>query len=86
MAADADEVAVYLEDVKNRLATDHSHAVTGEHIVHQNVAQAIIDQSSAQPSLVAMTTHGRGGVGRMVLGSVTDRVVRHANVPILVMR
>jgi nucleotide-binding universal stress UspA family protein len=86
VAADADEVAVYLEDVKNRLATDHSHAVTGEHIVHQNVAQAIIDQSTAQPSLVAMTTHGRGGVGRMVLGSVTDRVVRHANVPILVMR
>ena len=33
-----------------------------------------------------MTTHGRSGVGRMVLGSVTDRVIRHSNLPVLVIR
>ena len=33
-----------------------------------------------------MTTHGRSGVGRMVLGNVADRVVRHSNVPVLVVR
>jgi len=36
--------------------------------------------------LVAMCTHGRSGVGRWVLGSVTDRVVRHSGDPVLVMR
>jgi nucleotide-binding universal stress UspA family protein len=36
--------------------------------------------------LVAMATHGRSGVGRWVLGSVTERVVRAAPVPVLVVR
>ena len=37
-------------------------------------------------ALVAMTTHGRSGVGRWVMGSVTDRVVRHAAGAVLVTR
>jgi nucleotide-binding universal stress UspA family protein len=34
--------------------------------------------------LIAMSTHGRGGVSRLVLGSVTDKVVRGARIPTLV--
>jgi len=37
-------------------------------------------------SLVAMTTHGRSGFRRWVMGSVTDEVVRHTGEPVLVMR
>ena len=37
-------------------------------------------------SLVVMTTHGRSGFRRWVMGSVTDKVVRHAGEPVLVMR
>jgi nucleotide-binding universal stress UspA family protein len=33
---------------------------------------------------VAMCTHGRSGVGRWVLGSVTEKVVRHSDDPVLV--
>lgn len=36
--------------------------------------------------LVAMTTHGRSGVSRAVTGSVTEQVLRHAMVPLLVTR
>jgi nucleotide-binding universal stress UspA family protein len=36
--------------------------------------------------LVAMATHGRGGVARLVLGSVADKVVRGGNVPVLLHR
>jgi nucleotide-binding universal stress UspA family protein len=36
--------------------------------------------------LITMTTHGHGGLGRLVLGSVTDEVVRHAPCPVLVVR
>lgn len=36
--------------------------------------------------LVVMTTHGRGAVGRAWLGSVADRMVRRARVPILLLR
>ena len=36
--------------------------------------------------LIAMATHGRTGVSRWALGSVTERVLRHATLPMLVMR
>jgi len=37
-------------------------------------------------SLVVMTTHGRSGFRRWVMGSVADEVVRHTGEPVLVMR
>jgi nucleotide-binding universal stress UspA family protein len=37
-------------------------------------------------SLIAMCSHGRSGVGRWVLGSVTETVVRHSGDPVLVVR
>ena len=37
-------------------------------------------------SLVVMTTHGRGGVERFWLGSVADKVIRAATVPVLLVR
>ncbi|MBU2608926.1 MAG: universal stress protein [Chloroflexi bacterium] len=36
--------------------------------------------------LIAMSTHGRSGLSRWAFGSVTDRVMRGGNVPILVVR
>jgi len=36
--------------------------------------------------LIAMTTHGRSGIGRLVTGSVTAQVLRRAPVPLLVVR
>ncbi len=38
------------------------------------------------PDLVAMTTHGRSGLERFALGSVTDRMVREGSAPVLVVR
>jgi nucleotide-binding universal stress UspA family protein len=49
------------------------------------VAETLLDVVKQRgASLIAMATHGRGGVGRVVLGSVTDKVVRAADVPVLV--
>ena len=36
--------------------------------------------------LIAMSTHGRGGLARVFLGSVTEEVLRHAPAPLLVCR
>jgi nucleotide-binding universal stress UspA family protein len=36
--------------------------------------------------LIAMTTHGRSGVGRMVMGSVADEIVRRSHLPVLLIR
>ena len=37
-------------------------------------------------ALIAMSTHGRTGLGRLVLGSVADEVIRTAGLPVLVLR
>jgi nucleotide-binding universal stress UspA family protein len=50
-------------------------------------AEEIIDLAQKTPdNLVAMSTHGRSGMGRWVLGSVTDRVVCYCGDPVLVIR
>jgi len=36
--------------------------------------------------IVVMGTHGRSGVGRLLLGSVTEKVVRSAEIPVLTIR
>jgi nucleotide-binding universal stress UspA family protein len=41
---------------------------------------------STSDNLVAMSTHGRSGIGRWVLGSVTDRVVSYSGNAVLVIR
>ena len=50
-------------------------------------AEEIIALGRRHPnSLIAMTTHGRSGLQRWVLGSVTEKVVRGAENPVLVVR
>ncbi len=39
-----------------------------------------------RPDLIVMGTHGRGGMKRLVLGSVADYLVRHAPCPVVTMR
>lgn len=48
------------------------------------VADAIVEFTQrVDGSLIAMSTHGRTGPVRWVLGSVADRVVRAAGIPVL---
>lgn len=50
-------------------------------------AAEIIDLAqSISGSLIIMTSHGRSGIGRWLIGSVTERVVRHSKRPVLVVR
>ena len=46
--------------------------------------RAVADEPGT--GVIAITTHGRGGVRRMVLGSIADKLVRSGNVPVLVTR
>lgn len=52
-----------------------------------NAAEAIIERARADDiEMVAMTTHGRSGISRLLFGSVAEQVVRHVSVPVLVLR
>ena len=42
--------------------------------------------ASEQADMVIVGSHGRGVVGRFVLGSVSEHVVRHASCPVVVVR
>lgn len=53
----------------------------------EGAAAGIIDLAKKTAhSLVAMSTHGRSGIGRWILGSVAERVVRYSSDPVLVIR
>ena len=50
-------------------------------------AETIIELARGSPdSLIAMCTHGRSGVRRWILGSITEKVIRHAEDPVLAIR
>ena len=58
-----------------------------QHAAGSPAATAILDAEGPEGNnLIVMATHGRAGGGRWVLGSVTDRVVRHSAGPVLVVR
>ena len=50
-----------------------------------NPADRILDYARASAiDLIVMSTHGRGGLGRLLVGSVTDRIIRTGERPVLV--
>lgn len=54
-------------------------------LIEGNPSEAIIDYARNNGvDLIVMSTHGRSGISRFALGSVTDRVVRTSPVPVLV--
>jgi nucleotide-binding universal stress UspA family protein len=56
-------------------------------LVEGDAATQIIDIARETPdNMLAMCTHGKSGIGRWVLGGVTDRVVCHSGDPVLVIR
>lgn len=52
-----------------------------------SAARAIVDTAECdRAELIAIATHGAGGLRRMLLGSVTDKVLRASALPLLVVR
>ena len=53
-----------------------------------NPAAEILDRLEEEPNidLVVMATHGRGGVARLLMGSVTEKIIRSAPCPVLTLR
>jgi nucleotide-binding universal stress UspA family protein len=50
------------------------------------VGEILAGAREAEADLIAMTTHGRGGLGRLLFGSVAEAVLRQAEIPVFLMR
>jgi nucleotide-binding universal stress UspA family protein len=81
-----DEATSYLEKKTEELKRKGFEKVS--FLVKEGLsADEIISFGRQTPdNLIAMCTHGRSGVKRWVLGSVTENVVRHCGDPVLVIR
>jgi nucleotide-binding universal stress UspA family protein len=73
----------YLERIAERFAGSR----VKRSVEQGSAAEAIIEKAAADEStLIAMTTHGRSGLNRWLLGSVAEKVLRATTNPLLLVR
>lgn len=86
LAGIRDEARSYLEEKMEELAKQGAEEVS--YVLEEDgAADKIVSLANHNPeSLIVMGSHGRSGVSRWALGSVTETVVRHSSSPVLVMR
>ncbi len=83
--AEQQEAEAYLSAVTERLKTE---GIAVSYQRQEGSPAEVITKLAAElgVDLIAMTTHGRGGIQRVLLGGNADSVVRHAPCPVLLVR
>lgn len=80
------EAHVYMTNLENRLKSSLStnlHVKVLEGIVIESLMEYI---EQHHIDLIVMATHGRSGFSRWVFGSVADKILRMANIPVFLVR
>jgi nucleotide-binding universal stress UspA family protein len=80
---ESDDAQQYVADAARRLEAD-GLTVTSEVRVGP-VAQGILEEVR-EGDMIVMGSHGRSGLRRWMLGSVAEEVLRHASVPVLMVK
>jgi len=80
------EALAYLEGVAKPLRAKGLRVQTRVAIEEQPASAILHEATPLSADLIALETHGRGGLSRMWLGSVADKVIRGATMPVLVHR
>jgi len=79
------EAEEYLKKVEDRLKAKGFKV--DSHVRYGNDAEEILDHANQKDiDMIAMTTHGRSGVKRFLLGSVAEKVLRYSPKPIFLVR
>jgi nucleotide-binding universal stress UspA family protein len=80
------EAEDYLEEVAGRLRQRGVGRVVTS-VWYGSPAASIVEAAEARKAdLIIMSTHGRSGLGRLILGSVAESVLRGTRTPILLVR
>jgi nucleotide-binding universal stress UspA family protein len=85
VAGQRDEVRKYLAKFVDQAeamgVTATAHAALG------NAAGRILEDTRSVPdAMIVISSHGRGGFKRVVLGSVADKIIRASHHPVLVLK
>ncbi|MBX0329947.1 universal stress protein [Oscillochloris sp. ZM17-4] len=81
-----DEEDGYLKKVAERIAAVWDGQVSQE-VLYSPITEALCSYAQEiGAELIVLCSHGRGSIARAWMGSVTDRVIRHAQIPTLVIR
>lgn len=78
-----------MEQLQKGSAAHLNLSLTASAVSSGDVAGAIIETSESPEDgyvMVAMSTHGRSGWERWVIGSITARVLHHTKLPLLIIR
>jgi nucleotide-binding universal stress UspA family protein len=79
-------LAAIREKIRRLLDSSGAREVTESVRLMADPAAAVIEAArETEVDLLVLTTHGRRGVLRAMLGSVAEKVVRHADRPVLVL-
>ncbi len=79
------EAEEYLSKIEERLKATGFNVES--HVRYGDEAEEILDHAGQKDiDLIAMSTHGRSGVKRFLLGSVAEKVLRHSPKPIFLVR
>jgi nucleotide-binding universal stress UspA family protein len=85
-SAEQSDAYAYLDRIAERFQT-LSLPVQQLVVSQESASIAILEKASAlDVDLIAVATQGLGGLKRMLLGSVADKVIRGATTPVLVHR
>jgi nucleotide-binding universal stress UspA family protein len=81
-----EEAGAYLDEKVNELHQNGIDKVSSILSIGSGPDEIIELAQSTPDNLIAMCTHGRSGIKRWALGSVTEKVVRHSGDPVLIVR
>ena len=80
------EAETYLDGKVQALRAEGLDNVISTAVLGDAATEIIDFAIRTENNLVAMSTHGRSGVGRWLLGSVAEKVVQHSQDPVLLIR
>ena len=90
---DPQTVTFHTQEIHRVLASTVDRAVAlgaraEAHVIEGGPAwQKILDEAARLGAdVILMQTHGRRGLGRAVVGSTTEEVLRHSSIPVLAVR
>ena len=84
-AANVKAATAYLDAKLKEVRSDNIRV--SSKVIVDMPSKAILDICRSENiDLIVITTHGRSGLGRAIVGSVADQVIRQSGIPVMVIR